>query len=61
MLQQEIDYLKQQLSQKGEKSKQQLAQEKEESKDRHTELMRFLKEQKEKNQKLIDMLQQRLN
>lgn len=49
MLQQEIDWLKQQLTQEREESKQQLAREKEESKQRHTELM-------EQNKKLIDML-----
>ena len=56
MLQQEIDWLKVRLVQEREESKQQLAQEKEESKQRHAELMDLLKEQKEENKRLVDML-----
>lgn len=59
MIQQEIECLKQQLAQGREESKQQLAWEKNETKYRHLELIRFLKEQKEENKRLIDMLQQR--
>ena len=46
MLQQEIDWLKQQLTREREESKEQLAREREESKRRHAELMDLLKERK---------------
>lgn len=59
MLQQEIEYLKQQLAQEREESKEQLARQEDETKNRQLELLRCLKEQKEENKRLIDMLQQR--
>lgn len=49
MLQQEIGYLKQQLFQEREESKAQLSHEKNGSKDRHSDLVRILKEQREEN------------
>lgn len=60
MLQQEIDWLKQQLAQEREESKQQLAQKREESKQRHAELMEQMEEQKAQNKELMEMLKQRL-
>ena len=49
MLQQEIDWLRQQLAREREENKEQLAREREESKERHAE-------QKEENQKLMQQL-----
>lgn len=55
-LQRQREEAKQKEDQLREESKQELAREKEESKQRHAELMDLLKEQKEQNKKLIDML-----